>query len=166
MSKNTLTYREKLGHPKYVDPGIDCSSDEILTEQSHIPECDINTILARYEKTGQFEDTPRTIENAFGDFGDIPDLQTVLNVGIEAQNAFMELPAKTRKRFNNSPAELWDFIHNKENLEESVALGLREKREEKTPQKDESVSLSTVTSSKADASQKGDAASGAEKKEK
>ena len=160
-----LTYREKMGHSKYEDPGIDCSKDMPLTEQAHKDDCDINTILARYEKSGQFPDTPKTIEDAFGDFGNIPDLQTVLNVGIEAQRAFMELPAKVRTRFDNNPGKLWNFIHEEGNEDEAVRLGLkvRKKTEPNGDKQDDLVSVSTVTSSGEKASTKSSAQKGADK---
>lgn len=42
----------------------------------------------------------------------------------EAKNLFMQLPSDVRKRFDNKPAKLLEFISNPDNLEEGIKLGL------------------------------------------
>ena len=56
----------------------------------------------------------------------------VQNQLLQAQADFMDLPAKIRQRFNNSPAELISFLQNSDNFDEAVELGLMEKI--KTPE--------------------------------
>jgi len=96
------------------------------TKQSFAAECDINTILAKYAKTGLIEHVKR-----YGGFyGDLPngaDFQTHLNAVIAGQDAFNSLPAKIRDKFHNDPAQFLAFVDDVENAEEMVTLGLREK---------------------------------------
>lgn len=148
MAKETLkTYREILGFEPHNEKGLDCSKDPKIVEASHAEDCDINVLLARYEKTGQFPETPANIDQAFGDFSNIPDLQGVMEAAQQAEEAFMELPAKVRAKFDHDPAKLWDYLHNPENMEESYKLGLREKKKAE-PITQSGVSVGTVTSSK------------------
>lgn len=96
-----------------------------LTKQSFSDECDINVIMARFEKTGVL-----TSENAqsprYGDFSDVIDYDESLRVVMEAEEAFMALPAKVRARFQNDPSEIIEFVRDPANLQEAVSLGLIE----------------------------------------
>lgn len=60
-----------------------------------------------------------------------------MNVLRQAQESFMQLNAKARARFQNDPQQFMEFMHNAENQEEAIRLGLatrREKPEEKPPE--------------------------------
>lgn len=97
------------------------------THQSFAKECDINNIMSKYRKTGYFVDAakpnPHRLPN-FGDFSGVGDFQSVMNTVVEAQNAFMRLPAAVRSRFSNNVADAVVFVSDPVNLEESVKLGL------------------------------------------
>lgn len=85
------------------DPVDQPHSDEVMTKQSFAKECDINTILAKYLKTGQIEHVNR----AAGTFSDLPptsDYQEALNMVIQAETAFQALPSQLREHFDNDPA--------------------------------------------------------------
>jgi len=96
---------------------------ETRTKQSFKAECDINNIMAKYAKTGILEHA-RNVQGAYGDFSDVPDFQEARNRLIAAEQAFMALPAKIRKEFDNEPANLVAFIDNDDNYDEAVKLGL------------------------------------------
>lgn len=100
-----------------------------MTQQHFKEECDVNRIMQRYEETGnwgeQTEVTPQ-----FGDFSTEFEFRNAQDMIIRAREAFGELPSKLRKRFNNDPAELMDFLADENNKEEAVLLGLIEKPEE------------------------------------
>lgn len=92
------------------------------TQQQFKSECDINTILERFNVTGQLPITG--LQPQFGDFSGITDYHSALNAVIAAQEAFDALPAKVRARFANDPAAFVDFCSDEANLEEMRELGL------------------------------------------
>lgn len=104
-------------------PRIDCSGDELLTQQSAKDECDINIIIERAKRGAVIE--PRPEVPRYGDFTQIPtDLRECLVVVRRADELFMSLDAQVRKRFDNDPAKMLDFLNDGANREEAVALGL------------------------------------------
>jgi len=98
------------------------------TKQSFKPECDINSILAKYNKTGQL---PGLIKEnpQYGDFSDARTYQESLNLVLLAQEQFEALPALVRKRFNNEPESFLAFAEDPTNGEELVKMGLATIRE-------------------------------------
>lgn len=101
--------------------GLSCS-DESLTDESFKEECDINTIVRNFGLTGQLPDNIRTPLE--GDFTEVVDYQTALNMVIAADAAFMELPSEVRERFANDPAKFVAFASDPANLEECRKMGL------------------------------------------
>lgn len=96
-----------------------------LTKQSESEDCDINVIMARFEKTGLLthsnDASPR-----YGDFADVVDYDESLRVVMEADEAFSSLPARVRARFENDPSQLIDFVRDPANKQEAINLGLIE----------------------------------------
>lgn len=116
--------------------GVDCSVDpytgeEIgsMAKQAFADECDINLIMARYEKTGVIDHVNRRAP-VFDDFTDVVDYQTALNVVSEAEGMFADLSARVRARFDNDPAKLLEFVQDPANVEEARSLGLLKPVEE------------------------------------
>jgi len=85
-------------------------------------ECDINSIMSKFNKTGQL---PELIKKnpQYGDFANVSDYQTSLNTVMHAQQQFEALPANIRKRFDNDPASFLEFCSNEENVDELRELG-------------------------------------------
>lgn len=105
-------------------PRIDCSKDKPLTQQSAKDECDINVIIDRIKRGADLPNT-NPIPPRYGDFTSIPtDLRECLNVVRRADELFMSLDAKVRRRFDNDPAKMLDFLNDASNREEAVSLGL------------------------------------------
>lgn len=96
--------------------------DPSRTKQSFKEECDINTILKRFNITGQLPVCP--LQPQYGDFSGVFDYQTALNAVIAAQDSFNALPATLRNRFANDPAAFVDFCSDESNREEMIRLGL------------------------------------------
>ena len=96
--------------------------DKSLTKQSFTDECDINKIMARFEKTGVIEHANEH-QGQYGDFT-VSDYHSALNAVIAAQDSFNSLPAKIRARFKNDPSEFLDFVNNPDNVQELRDMGL------------------------------------------
>lgn len=95
-----------------------------LTHQSMAPECDVNSIMRKYEKTGILEHR-NTFEGKYGDFTDAPmDYHAAANSVLAADEMFQSLPARVRRRFHNDPGAFVDFVGNPENASELVSMGL------------------------------------------
>lgn len=105
-------------------PRVDCSKDKPLTQQSAKDECDVNVIIDRVKRGA---DIPSATVNPpmYGDFTVIPtDLRECLNTVRQADELFMSLDAKVRRRFDNDPALMLDFLNDPANRQEAIDLGL------------------------------------------
>lgn len=104
-------------------PLIDTS--EPVTQQHFGPQVNINNIMAKALRTGEISTglyggrSPR-----FGDFSQVTSFQDAHNQILQAQEAFMTLPAAVRKRFQNDPGQLLAFLENPQNKIEAQSLGL------------------------------------------
>jgi phage internal scaffolding protein len=105
------------------ESGLECQ-DPTLAQQQFREECDINTIMERFGRTGELVAPVRMPQ--YGDFDGINDYHSAMNAIVEAQSAFDQLPAKIRARFGNDPAEFVEFAMNEENRDEAIRLGLVE----------------------------------------
>lgn len=111
--------------------GCDTINEEkTMTDQQFRDDCDVNIILKRL-MAGQATPLPMSNKGVFGDFTNMPSYQESLQNVINANDAFMTLPSGVRTRFQNDPQQLMDFLNDKENVEESIKLGLRVKVPEK-----------------------------------
>lgn len=105
-------------------------ADESLTVQAAADGTDINILVRRFglDKAGI---PPAVLDPSyFGDFTDTPDLRSALEQLRTAQAHFDALPPGLRARFRNSPADLWDFVNDPDNVDEAVRLGLFRRPEE------------------------------------
>jgi hypothetical protein len=109
--------------------GIVCP-EETLTQQQFREEADINTLVQRFGLDKIALPVAPFDPAHYGDFSDVPDLRTALDLVNDAKNRFMDLPPALRHRFHNSPGELWDFVNDPENGPEAVRLGLLAKAPE------------------------------------
>jgi len=93
-----------------------------LAQQHARDECDINTIVRRFGLTGELPSNVRVPQ--YGDFTHTTDYHTAMNAVLAANEAFMQLPADVRTRFNNDPGALVDFVSDESNRAEAAKLGL------------------------------------------
>lgn len=98
-----------------------------MSQQHFKDECDVNNILRKYESTGLVTHVANGTPS-YGDFSSVLEFQQAQNILIEAQDAFDALPASLRKRFDNDPALMLEFIENPDNREEAEKLGLVAKK--------------------------------------
>lgn len=103
-------------------PSLACK-DASLTRQEYVRECDLNDIMRRYA-AGLAPLPVGSREPMYGDFSAVPDYQGALQIVIDAQSRFSELPSDLRKRFANDPAQLMEFLSDESNRDEAVRLGL------------------------------------------
>lgn len=99
--------------------------DESLAVQSAAADADINTIVRRFNVTGQLPAFNR--EPFYGDFTNVGDYRDALHKVMEADASFAALPAEVRKRFDNDPALLYEYLHtefDEAKLAEARSLGL------------------------------------------
>lgn len=93
------------------------------TKQAFKAECDINNILNKYQKTQLLTHVNRQ-QGSYGDFSNVTDYQTALNTVIQAQEAFLGLPAKVRAKFQNDPSQFVQYVSDSSNYDEAIKLGL------------------------------------------
>lgn len=104
------------------DSGL-VSDPETRAQQQFKDECDINVIVERFGLTGELPQNLRVPVS--GDFADLPtDYQSALNLVLEADAAFMQMPAAVRARFRNDPHEFVEFVSDVKNKDEARQLGI------------------------------------------
>lgn len=107
----------------YIDSS---KEEENLTKQEFAEEVDINTILRRFNITGQLPENVRM--PTYADFSEVYDFHSAANAIAQAKEAFEQMPADVRYRFGNDPAAFLAFCDNPANAEEAAKLGLTDPR--------------------------------------
>lgn len=103
-------------------PGITFEKPS-LTQQHFKDECDINNIIERFTRTGLLPQYPGE-DMQYGDYTTSVDYHEAMTIVAQAKQQFEALPSSVRDKFDNDPAKMLDFVSKKENIEESVKLGL------------------------------------------
>jgi len=134
MSKKSTFPNTMVDHVKSngLDHGF-ATVGPSLTRQEFAEECDINTIMTRYNAyvIGGPGNMPPLGPQHFVDWTAAPrTLMEYMDFMQEAEAAFMSLPAVVRKEFDNSPQEFIDFASDPENLPQMQTWGLAEKPKE------------------------------------
>lgn len=105
-----------------------------MTKQEFKDETDVNNILKQYSPAalqelllaragqGQFIDLPSNFE-----------FMDAMNIVVEGQRAFENLPSSVRNRFANDPARFLEFMQNEDNQEEAIKLGLATRKVDPPP---------------------------------
>lgn len=60
-------------------------------------------------------------------YSDLPitvDFKEAMDIVTKGQSSFEKLPSKLRKRFENDPVKLLEFMHDAKNRDEAISLGL------------------------------------------
>lgn len=107
---------------EHDSPGVDCSVMPSLTKQAFKDDVDVNVIVERFARSGEFP----VFDPAQFTWGDATgfDFRAALDVVNAAQAAFDQMPAKIRNRFGNDPRQFVDFCSDVENKPELERLGL------------------------------------------
>lgn len=108
-------------------------NDKTRTKQEFKEESDINNIMKKYETTGKLPDLIKT-NPKYGDFSQVQDYQTSMNIVLMANEQFNNLSSKIRRRFNNDPKEFLQFATDAQNMQELIDLGLAIPKENQNTQ--------------------------------
>lgn len=84
------------------------SGGKSMTEQHHEKSCNINNIMAKYQKTGLVDH----INRMEGKFADVvgADYKDAMDLVKAAETEFYELPSEVRKRLRNDVSLYLDMI--------------------------------------------------------
>lgn len=126
---------------------ISFEGTESMTEQCHKQECDINTILKKYDKTGLITHVNKAAAQ-YGDFTVVNEYAESMQLVLNAENAFMELPSAIRKKFGNDPGAFMEFATDPKNNDALVDMGLAMVPNEPVIQKVEVVNTPPITDEK------------------
>lgn len=93
-----------------------------MTKQNHKAECDINKIMAKYQKTGIINH----LQNHGAEYGEYSpiDFQEAMELIARGQSMFEDLPSSARKYFDNDPAQFMKAFHQEGNEDTFRDLGL------------------------------------------
>lgn len=94
------------------------------TKQSEREACNINSIVAKYNRTGEQPQNMRTVTPNYGDVSSVLSLHAALNLVNDSMRAFAELPSHIRDHCNNDPGQLLELASDPERLDEAIALGI------------------------------------------
>lgn len=122
---STIKTQNKLIYGPY-DQHITCDlltpPGENKTKQSFAEECDINCIMAKYERTGIIE-SGNSKQPQYGEASAF-DFQQAQNLVIQAELSFNALPAGVRSKFDNNAHIMLGWLDNPENRSEAITMGL------------------------------------------
>lgn len=96
--------------------------DVSRTRQEFKKECDVNEIMRRFKASGIMpvgNGTPKYL-----DCTAVPQFHDAMQLLIDAENAFMRLPALVRKEFDNDPQAFVAFAQEADNLPKLREWGL------------------------------------------
>lgn len=99
------------------------------TKQAFAKDSDINTIVARYHKTGLLAQVAE--KPLFADVSHGLDYHGMLMKIEQIQNEFYTLPAEIREKFDNDPGKAIAFLGDPANDKEAVNLFLKKAVEAK-----------------------------------
>lgn len=115
-------------NPFTIDPDLHSDShsleclDESKTVQADLQQSDINFIVKQFGLTHELpygQQVP-----VFADYADIPnDYHAAKNFMMDAEHAFMQMPAEQRSRFDNDPGKLLAFLADDANRKAAEELG-------------------------------------------
>jgi len=92
------------------------------TKQSFKDQVNINIIYEKAKRGGLVPQSGRT--PMYMDVSEVGDYQQSIHVVMQAEKAFMQLPAKVRERMANDPGRLVDYLADPDNEAEAIKYGL------------------------------------------
>lgn len=111
---------------------VTVNNEPSKTQQQFRDEVNINSIMRKYHSTGQITHLAKS-QGQYRDLSNAQDYFDSLNIIQQAEQSFATLPSHVRKKFGNDPAALLEFIHNPDNFEEGVKLGIFQAKPPQAP---------------------------------
>lgn len=108
---------------------VDFKDQKSIVKKEFKDQTDINYMLKRFKVTGQIPVNKNMPQ--YGDVSGLKSFHDAHEVVQQAYDAFDTLPSQIRKKFDNDPLSIIDFLDNPANLEESYDLGLRDRPQPK-----------------------------------
>lgn len=102
-----------------------------MTRQEFAAECDINVLMAHYEKNAIMPPQNKA-SPAYFDATEVPDFREALDIARNAMEAFMRVPAAARKELDNDVHRFVEYAQDEANLPQLRKWGLAEP--EKVPE--------------------------------
>ncbi len=91
-------------------------------QQQFKEDCDVNTIMQRYQKTGAIDHVSKH-QPEYG-FATANNYHESMNVITTANSMFNDLPSKIRNEFSNNPEAFLRFVQDPKNAERAIELGI------------------------------------------
>lgn len=107
--------------------GVSCTLQEFKNE------CDINHILYMYKVKGVLPPVSPVAPTFEDVTGCASDYMTAMEIVMDAENRFNELPSNVRKEVGNTPLRMLEWLQNPDNQNRGVELGLFERISVPTP---------------------------------
>ena len=101
--------------------GLLCE-EPTLAQQNMKEECDINVMVKRFQKSPEL--IPPVMPTVQDFTNSVTDFQSAMNMVRAGEEAFASLPADLREEFRNDPQRFMDFVHNPDNRDQAIKLGL------------------------------------------
>lgn len=103
------------------ETAFECDA-ETRTQQQFAEDVDINTIVERFGITGELPQNVRMPVQA--EFVEAMTYHEAMNKLIEADDAFMQFPARIRAEFQNDAGKFVEFVSDPKNVEKCREWGL------------------------------------------
>lgn len=107
---------------------VTINTESSKTDQSFKSDCDIQEIIAKFRKTGQVTHLSKK-QGIYADVSQIPDLLGATMIVEDASEKFSNLPSAVRDKFNNDPIQMIQWLHDPQNTDEGIKLGLFKARQ-------------------------------------
>ena len=116
-----------------------------MTQQHFADECDINKIMAKYQRDGLVTHVAK-YQGKYDDYTVMPDFQTALNTMKEAEEMFLSIPSEIRREFENDPGKFVEFATDPENIDKMREMGLAPKTRDNMTVREKAVIDADATS--------------------
>lgn len=101
------------------------NNEPSMAQEHFKDEVDINNIMKKYQKVGiSYNHLPQSSKGLYGDFTAVKTFEQAHQAILDTEKNFSTLPSQIRKRFDNNPQQLINFLNDKQNRDEAIQLGL------------------------------------------
>lgn len=120
-------FKTKAQRDRSERPVVDTSKDKRIVKEEFRDEANINSIMAKAQRTGILVD-PAKINTArtarFDNLGTPRTYQEIQNQMVQLNKEFEKLPSEVRLMFHNDPGNMLDYMADPANEEDCIQLGL------------------------------------------